>query len=264
MLRAVLMTQTGARAEGLTAAARDAVTESTERLVPGDVLRMLSLLADAETAIRRSANGRLVVETLLLRWVLMDRTVDLEAVLAGAPLAPATGQAAARPFVDREHAGPRQSSTSAPRAGPAIVPTPGEAGPLPRLVDELTVEALIAAWPDVAARGRQASPLAGAVLDALAPAVVEGDTVRLRLLSDDGHMAEGARRHQKTIERVIGEAVGRAVRVEVDGAVSQVAANDRPKRLSAKDLREERLKELRGIDPALDAAADALDLEIVD
>jgi hypothetical protein len=77
-------------------------------------------------------------------------------------------------------------------------------------------------------------------------------------------MAGGARRHQKTIQDVITEAVGRAVRVELGEAAPQGAANERPKRLSAKDLREERLKELRGIDPALDAAADALDLEIVD
>ena len=40
--------------------------------------------------------------------------------------------------------------------------------------------------------------------------------------------------------------------------------SDRPKRLSEKDLKAERLKEIRGKDQALDAAADALDLEIVD
>jgi hypothetical protein len=34
--------------------------------------------------------------------------------------------------------------------------------------------------------------------------------------------------------------------------------------LSDKDLKDEKLRELRGLDPALDAAADALDLEIVE
>ena len=42
---------------------------------------MLRLLADSETAIRRSANPRLIVETLLLRWTMLDRIVDLAQVL---------------------------------------------------------------------------------------------------------------------------------------------------------------------------------------
>jgi len=42
---------------------------------------MLRLLADNETAIRRSGNARLMVETLLLRWAMLDRVVDLQAVL---------------------------------------------------------------------------------------------------------------------------------------------------------------------------------------
>jgi hypothetical protein len=37
---------------------------------------MLRLLTESEAAIRRSSNPRLVVETLLLRWAMMDRTVD--------------------------------------------------------------------------------------------------------------------------------------------------------------------------------------------
>ena len=43
---------------------------------------MLKLLAEAEQVIRRSPNARLHVETLLVQWTLLDRTVELEDVLA--------------------------------------------------------------------------------------------------------------------------------------------------------------------------------------
>ena len=44
---------------------------------------MLRLLAENEMGIRRSVNPRLVVETLLLRWAMLDRIVDLQEVLEG-------------------------------------------------------------------------------------------------------------------------------------------------------------------------------------
>ncbi len=83
VLRALLMLQVGAEPDGLTEAVRARLEEYRSRLQPGDVLRMLRLLAEDENNIRRSVNPRLAVETLLLRWSLMDRVVDLEKVLAG-------------------------------------------------------------------------------------------------------------------------------------------------------------------------------------
>ncbi|HEY9381934.1 MAG TPA: DNA polymerase III subunit gamma/tau, partial [Gemmatimonadales bacterium] len=81
LLRALLMVQTGADPEGLTEGQREAIERAKATLQPSDVVRMLALLAEAETAIRRSASARLIVETLLLRWTLMDRLVSLEAVI---------------------------------------------------------------------------------------------------------------------------------------------------------------------------------------
>src|SRR6478736_1141881 len=82
-LRALLMVQLGARPEGLTDGFRQMLEGFKSRLAPGDALRMLKLAGEAEGAVRRSGNQRLVVETLLLRWAMMDRMVDLEKVLAG-------------------------------------------------------------------------------------------------------------------------------------------------------------------------------------
>jgi DNA polymerase-3 subunit gamma/tau len=81
VLRAFLMKESGVEPEGLTETIREALDQARGKLAAGDVIRMLSLLADAEGSIRRSASARIVVETLLLRWTVMDRIVDLEAVL---------------------------------------------------------------------------------------------------------------------------------------------------------------------------------------
>ena len=77
------MLQLGAEPEDLTEAMRETLRRFRDQLTAGDVLRMLKLLADNETAVRRSGNPRLVVETLLLRWAMLDRIVDLEQVIGG-------------------------------------------------------------------------------------------------------------------------------------------------------------------------------------
>ncbi|MEZ4589377.1 MAG: hypothetical protein R2909_23625, partial [Gemmatimonadales bacterium] len=213
--------------------------------------------AEAETAIRRSANGRLVVETLLLRWALMDRAVDLESVLRSGGMAGGGGSGS-------RHSGGRsrgESSRSAAGEQPAAPERPAETAPI---VDALSTQGLLDAWPDVVARGRQQSPLLGAVLEALAPSSVEGGTVGLTVADGQAHLAEGASRQLKAIEALLSGAVGKAVAVDLREAGAASAPVQRPKRLSDKDLKSERLRELRGLDPALDAAADALDLEIAE
>ena len=80
-LRALLMLQLGTEPEGLTEGLRHTLEAQRDRLEAGDLLRMLRLLAENETAMRRSVNPRLIVETLLLRWSMLDRIVDLTQVL---------------------------------------------------------------------------------------------------------------------------------------------------------------------------------------
>jgi DNA polymerase-3 subunit gamma/tau len=232
LLRALLMSHAGAEAEGLTAPMRQVVAEARTRLSAGDALRMLALLTSAETAIRRSANPRLVVETLLLRWAVMDRTVDLEDVLRG------SGSGGAGP--------------SAECRVPSAEPVP------------LTVEGLRGAWPDVAAQARQQGPLVGTLFDVLVPREVSESTVTLEISEGHDHMAEGARRQRPAIESVLARALGRSIRVALAAPPGAEPRGVRPKLLSSKDLQDERLRELRGLDPALDAAADALDLEILE
>lgn len=238
-LRAVLMRQLGAEPEGLTSGMREVVAGIQHRLAAGDLLRMLALLADAEAAIRRSANPRLVVETLLLRWTMMDRTVSLEEVLR------------------RGRSGPGEPRGAEAGGGRLADPPPAPTG-------ELSLEGLRAAWPEVAARARQRSPLLGTVFDGVTPAGLVEEWVVLAVLPGSAHLVEGARRQQAAMEEVLGEVRGRPSRIRWAVEESKVPGAERPKRLSEKDLKDERLRQIRGLDPALDAVAEALDLEIVE
>ncbi len=239
-LRAVLMRQLGVEPEGLTSGMHEVLTGIQQRLAPGDLLRMLALLAEAEAAIRRSANPRLVVETLLLRWAMMDRTVSLEEVLRH-------GRAGAGE--------PRPSEAGNSRLADPAPPAP---------IGDLSLDGLRAAWPEVAARARQRSPLLGTLFDGVTPAEVVEEWVVLAVLPGSAHLVEGARRQQAAMEEVLGEVRGRPSRIRWAAEESKTPGAERPKRLSEKDLKDERLRQLRGLDPALDAVAEALDLEIVE
>jgi DNA polymerase-3 subunit gamma/tau len=234
MLRALLMVQVGAEPGGLTESARAMLERYRAELEPGDILRMLRLLADNEVAIRRSGNARLVVETLLLRWAMLDRVVDLQSVLDGTP--PAGGLA------------------------PVAPPAPAVAPALSRVA--FTREALTAAWPDIIAVARAESPLLGTALAATLPDDVTPPRLGLRFTDDDPGLALTLERQKERLASLLVKVVGGPVELAVPGG-DAVAAQP-PKRLSAEGLRADRLKGLRVRDPALDAAAEALDLEIVE
>src|SRR6476469_3811198 len=126
VLRSLLMLQLGNEPDGLTEGMRQALEFQRDRLEAGDVLRMLRLLADNETAIRRSANPRLIVETLLLRWTMLDRIVDLAPVL-GVGAAPRTGSGGSP--APKPAPAPRPMSAAPPAADPARPPgSPASAG----------------------------------------------------------------------------------------------------------------------------------------
>ncbi len=81
MLRAQLAVTLGAQDVDVSAAAREALVERKGQLAPGDLVRMLHAVAELEPRFRRSAQQQLLIETLLVRFALLDRTLDLEEVL---------------------------------------------------------------------------------------------------------------------------------------------------------------------------------------
>jgi len=83
MLRAQLAVSLGSDQVEVSAAAREALTARAGRLPAGDLLRMLNAVGELEPRFRRSGQQQLLLETLLVRFALLDRTLELEAVLRG-------------------------------------------------------------------------------------------------------------------------------------------------------------------------------------
>lgn len=260
LLRALLMLRVGATPPDLTDATRELLARHREALAPGDLLRMLRLLADAEPGIRRGGNPRLAVETLLLRWTMMDRTVDLEAVLAGTAL-PAGRALRPTPTspapVPLEAAGPPQ-----PAPAPAA-PAPGSANPLLPGSVAFTVEALRAAWPGIVAAVRGSRRFLGEALAACDPVAVAPPELTLALREPNPIFDEPLERGADTIAEAVAHAVGAPVRVRM-GPPLGAASAPADRRITDASVRADRLRELRSRDAALDAAANELDLEIVE
>ena len=266
VLRALVMHHYGVEAEAIPESTHAVIAAAAERIGPEDAVRMLKLLGEAEPAIRRSANPRIVLETLLLRWAMMDRAADLRAILQGLP-APAASMTRASvvptPAPIPEKAIPRVAPRRAPE--PALAAEPAvEATGAGELV-ECTTEAIVAAWSNILAAAARQSRLVSQALEHATPTVPEPGVVQLEFGSDSAVFREGVAKQLATVETILGASVGGTVVVRiVERATTGGGASGKPSRISPGGLREERLQQLRAKDPALDAAADALDLELVD
>ncbi|HEU4569327.1 MAG TPA: DNA polymerase III subunit gamma/tau [Gemmatimonadales bacterium] len=278
-LRALLMLQLGARPEGLTEGFRQLLESYRDRLQPGDLLRMLKLAAEVEGSVRRSGDPRLLIETLLLRWAMMDRVVDLEKVLAGgggpapaggggapsappaAPPAAPSGRADWRALVPKPE---EPAGKAAPAPAPASPPAATASAPAGASV-EFTLSALRAAWPQVVDAAREEKRLLGVALGDTVLVEVAPPLVAVAQKEANPMQAETLERMREAVERLLGERLGAAVRFEVRPPdTSGGAASARPRRRTEASDRAERLQQLRTKDPALDAAATELDLEVTD
>ena len=284
MLRALLMVQVGARPEGLTEAARALLERHREQLAAGDVLRMLRLLAESENGIRRSANPRLIAETLLLRWAMLDRIVDLEKVVrGGAPPAPAAVPASPPPGSPSAPAGssrvlrpeaapaaripfspPPEAPEAAGRPPEAHAPPPAAPAAPAGAPIAFTLDGLQAGWSAVVGAVRERSRFLGEALAMTRPTAVEPPLVRVALGEPNPFQHDRLEQQAQAVEQVMQQLLGAPVRLRVDARADAEAREAPARRLSETGMRTARLKGLRDRDPALDAAADELDLEIVD
>jgi DNA polymerase-3 subunit gamma/tau len=83
MLRAQLAVVLGSTSVELSDRARTALQQRADRISAPDLLRMLSALGELEPRFRKSAQQQMLLETLLVRFALIDRTVAIEDVLRG-------------------------------------------------------------------------------------------------------------------------------------------------------------------------------------
>ena len=246
-LRALLLVGVGGQPEGLTEGLLAVVRDYAPQLPPADIVRLLTILSDSEERLSRSANQRLLVEVLLLRWAMLDRTVEIGEVLEAL-----RGLTVGRPD------GPRNPSSTPPPAPaesdrPAVRPPDRPTGK--KL--EPTLENVRSVWPRVVADARGKTPLLGSLLAEAEVVAVDGRIVTLR----PGHAvhAEGLERQRDTIAQALGVYISEAPRVTIVAGVGGGSERITPAGASA-----ERLKSLRAKDPTLSAAVDALDLELLE
>jgi DNA polymerase-3 subunit gamma/tau len=212
---------------------------------------MLKLLGEAETPLRRSANPRLVLETLLLRWAMMDRAAELKALLSGGAPGPAGSPAPSTPpppaTIPEQHPGPAAPAYSVPWSDDGIR----------------------AAWPEIVETARRQGRFLGQALEQAEPRPGEPGVLVLEFGADQAVSREGVERQRGAVETIASARLGLPVTVELAEGRPPVrggapAAEARPGRLTVEELRRDRLDQLRRRDPALDALVDALDLELID
>jgi DNA polymerase-3 subunit gamma/tau len=205
ILRAQLTVVLNGRADGVSATAAAALRERRELFTSGDLLRMISAVNALEPTFRKSSQQQLLIEMLLVRMALLDRTVALEDLLKGLGGESTPLPARADPPSGSVRAQTPQASVARTAQRPSTRP-----GYPPQLDTPNSLQP-------------NAPPPA-------APASVQNET-QLR---------------------------------EMKRAMETTAQDSNRSRMTPEALKEERIGMLRQKDPALGAAIDELDLELLD
>jgi len=205
MLRAQLTVVLNGKADGVSATAAAALKERRELFVAGDLLRMISAVNALEPDFRKSGQQQLLIEMLLIRMALLDRTVALEDLLVGLAGESTTAESREPPS-GSVRSQPAQASVARTAQRPTTRPG------YPPQLDAPNI-------PAVTAPPAPKTP---------SPSVNEG---QLR---------------------------------EMKRAMETTAQDSNRSRMTPEAIKEERIGMLRQKDPALGAAIDELDLELLD
>ncbi|CAN5267938.1 DNA polymerase III subunit gamma/tau [soil metagenome] len=247
-----------------------AAYESTAAVLGTEhLLRMLTLATDEEQVFRRSSQQALVLEVLLVRLALLDRTIDIEPLLAalqggGGGAGAVRPGAASRTTPLRE---PRSTggAKGAEPAGGAEKATavsrdsdPGEA---------LSLDLLLGAWDEVLDAVHAARPTLAALLRGVRPSRCTAEEVVLAVPAD----AE-FRREQLAIRGALGPLVGvlqgrwnfeGQVLVAGPEAAATASGPARPVRPEHRDVAAREVATRLEGDPLLRQIVDLFDADIV-
>ncbi|MEO6778544.1 MAG: DNA polymerase III subunit gamma/tau [Gemmatimonadaceae bacterium] len=241
MLRAQLAVLLGGSIDDVSAAALARLRANADRITVGDALRMLNVLSDLEPRFRKSGQQQLLIELMLVRFALLDRTLSFEDVLRGVPggggggvvsgsaAAPIGALAATTPRDWRAAIG--SAEEHATHSATASAP-PSPSHSTPRSKSHSTARS--ASHSTAHSTAHSAAPTAA---QTAAPPASQ-------------HVSRGTGASSQL------SAMRSAMEASTNGAA--------PPRLSDDERREERARMLRAKDPVLGAAIDALDLELLD
>ncbi|WP_411280570.1 DNA polymerase III subunit gamma/tau [Gemmatimonas sp.] len=303
VLRAQLTIALGGVPPELSERMRAALHERKGQLSAGDLLRMLHALLEIEPMYRRSGQPQLLLETLLVRFALLDRTVELEEVIKGfgtgghddppprrvaheprvasahaiPPLPPAMVAPALAATAPTVVAPPRSATQRVAEAAAAAQlaeqrPAPRAAAASPRVGPPPSVEQLKARWGSVsdAIKSAGRGMLAQAVARLVPSHVSAHGSVALSYDPTDdtfARAADGARPDILAALQACFDGVTGVTVVSSVNASAQApssAPRDTTKRLTAHDVQQQRTEQLSSQDPLLEAAVRALDLELLD
>jgi DNA polymerase-3 subunit gamma/tau len=229
-----------------------AYAETAARFAPGDLLRMLAMVAelDAEGRLRKSTSPRTLLEAMLLRFAYLDRTVDLERLLRAAGDEGGDGPEPA-PAPPRRQAAPARTPQRPPSDPPAAKPTGPAASvehALRLLVDE-----------------RRGLPQGIAPFLRLASvAEIDGERVVLELPPGPGlERLHGDQIALLAVQGALAERAGRPLALEVRARGAAQAPSPAP-RLTPERVRSEKLARLVREQPTLGRAVREWDLELLD
>jgi DNA polymerase-3 subunit gamma/tau len=284
MLRAQLAVTLGGDAPDVSEAARERLHANKDRFAAGDLLRMLALLNETEIRFRKSGQQQLLLESMLVRFALMDRVVELEDVLRalgnGAPAEPiGSGGAGGGRRPRPESPAPRTNAQAAPAIArdravdPAPAPaqtvaatrTLSDAAPSRTTTIPLP-SALAERWDDVVAAAREVRPFLGSALMKASPVAVNArGEVTLELDEPDEIAEQAITSGAADVTAVLARYFDGITRIRLTAPRAPTAeAAAPPRRLTAEEVRAERIAILRRRDPTLAAAIDALDLELIE
>jgi len=278
LLRAQLAIVLGGTAADLSEQAREKLEARRQRFAAADLLRMLQSIGELEPRFRKRGQQQLLIETLLVRFALLDRAVDLEDVLrsisagGGAPPTGSGGTArrsmsappAAEPSapIRRDAQATVRTEGSAVRAAPAPAVEPRPQARLER--DTLELAKIVGRWDDLVERMRAGGKpmLASALLHASAVAVTADGVVAIELDEPNDIYAHAINTGRADVVATLAEWFDGITRADLRR--QDAAPSAPPKRLTDEMVRAERIASLKRRDPVLSAAIDALDLDVAD
>jgi DNA polymerase-3 subunit gamma/tau len=281
ILRAQLSVALGGDASDLSEQARRELQSRKDRLAPADLLRMLSAIGEGEIRFKRSGQQQLLVETLLVRFALLDRTVQLEDVLKAigdGGMSSRGGSAAASPRMPPDDMRSTAPRPMAPATRNTIAAAPSSPTVDAALAREVVPEAVLSTrpradlnaiagrWDELSERARASGKaLLGAALHASVPhAITRNGDLTIRLDEPNDFHARAIEQDAATLVAILADWFDGVARVLVYREDTRESAGTKPQRVTDEMVKTERLNMLRRKDPVLDAAIDVLDLEIAD
>jgi DNA polymerase-3 subunit gamma/tau len=244
---------------------RPAFAATAARFGPGDLLRMLALVAelDTEGRFRKSGNTRTMLEALLLRFAYLDRTIDLQELISGtAPPAPPPASGRSSTARSPSQASPASPARADPDAGQSRASVDRDAGGSPDLAirAQAALETLI--------RERRGVPNGTAIFLKAARFHAPADDRLVLELPPGGagldRIDDAANR--SALEKALADALGHAIRLEVRaGASGGGSGTDaRLERLTPERVKSGLLSRLTREEPLLGRAVQEWDLELLD